>query len=508
MAISDSSNLYELICSLSKAERKTFTLFANFSNDSSKKYLALFEIISNQKKYNETKIQKKLIELGIQTPLPVLKNYVQETLLKVLRFHHDEQSIDSKLHNLLMESDIMHSKGLEKFRDKLMRKAKTLAKKNERKEILLEILNKEWNYKTVFNPKEIENDHAIALEDLSKLLFARTMTFNVSLLLEKGEIRDDSLRSEWENIAQNPIMTDERKYSGYEENCHFHHNWMRYYHRTNDFNKCTEHQILLIKHMESRPDLLEEYRSLYIFELNGLVVAFCQLKDYLNARLTINKLLQLNELELNIPERNMLADTLAIAYGNIIHGYYLSDFDSAVNASKEAEDYLESINIQHHHAAFLYLNLAKTNIYTGNFKKALIWTNHIFHDSPGNRRDDFYVIAWVFNIIIHFELDHIDFLPSLIKSTGRFLKKRNRLYKTETTILHFLQTRLPKSSSKKSIRQFYTDLLIEMKEIINDPYEAKAFKYFDFISWLESKIQGKSIAEVVKSKIKELNTST
>jgi tetratricopeptide (TPR) repeat protein len=508
MANSDSSNLYELITSLTKAERKTFTLFANLSNDSRKKYLVLFEIISSQKKYDEGKIQRRLTELNILTPLPVLKNYVQEILLKALRFHHDSVSIDSILHNLIMEADLMHAKGLEKIRDKLMRKAKALAKNNERKEVLLEILNKEWNYKTVFNPKEIELDHSLALEDLSKLLFARTMTFNVSLLLEKGEIRDDSLKSEWETIVKNPIMTEERKYSGYEENCHFHHNWMRYYHRTNDFQKCTEHQVLLIKHMESRPDLLRVYRSLYIFELNGLVVAYCQLKDYLNARITLNKILQISELELNTPERNMLADTLAIAYGNIIHGYYLSDFDSAVQASEEAERYLESINIQHHHAAFLYLNLAKTNIYIGNFKKALIWTNHIFHDSPGNRRDDFYVIAWVFNIIIHFELDHIDFLPSLIKSTGRFLKKRNRLYKTETTILHFLQTKLPKSSSKKSIRQFYAELLIEMKEIVKDPYEAKAFKYFDFISWLESKIQSKSIAEVVKSKIKELNTST
>ena len=506
MAETESNSLYELIQSLSKSERKSFTQLANYSSGSDKKYLVLYDLLASQKTYNEEKIKKKLLELGIRTPLPVLKNYVQEIVLKALRFHFDAVTTDSKLHNLLMEAEIMHSKGFYKFRDKLIRKAKGIAKKHESKEILLETLNKEWNYKTVFNPKEIDSDHFTALEDLSKLLAARALTYNVSLLLEKGEIRDDTLKREWEEIISTPMLIKSKQLSGYEETCHFHHNWMRYFHRTNDFNKCMYHQELLIQHMESRLDILPDYQNYYVFELNGLVVAYCQTKDYKNAQKTISKLHKINSAELNTAEQETLANTLAIAYGNIIHGYYLSDFDSAIRASHEAEKYIESSNSTHHHAAFLYLNLAKTNIYTGNFKKALIWTNKIFHDSPINRRDDFYVLAWVFNLIIHFELNHIDFLPTLIKSTGRFLKKKNRLYKTETTILNFLQTKLPTSYTKKSIHKFYMDLLIELKDVVKDPYEAKAFKYFDFISWLESKIEGKSIAEVVKSKIKELNT--
>lgn len=507
MAISDNENIFELIHSLTKAEQKSFSQLSVFSSISNKKYHDLFDIIKSQKIYNEVKIKKRLAYLQIKTPLPVLKNYLQEIILKSLRYHHDEKSIERSLHNLIDESELMHDKGIYKLRDKLIKKAKSIAKKYERKEILLQILNKEWIYKSNFNPKGIEPDYSIALTDLNNLLFARTMTYNVSLLLEKGEIRDDSLKKAWANVIHNPIMTEERKIAGYEETCHFHHNWMRYHHRTNNFKLCIIHQEQLIAHMESNEELLNEYKSLYIFELNGLVVAYCQDREYEKGQNALKKLQSLHSLELSVPDKEMLADTIAIAFGNIIHGYYLSDFDAAIAASNEAEKYMEASTSTHHHAAFLYLNLAKTNIYLGNYRKALIWTNNIFHDSPGNRRDDFYVIAWVFNIIIHFELDHIDFLPSLIKSTDRFLKKRNRLYKTEITILNFLKAKLPKSNTKKSIKQFYVELLIEMKEIVKDPYEAKAFKYFDFISWLESKIERKSIADVVRNKIKEGNIS-
>lgn len=501
MAIIEESPLFDLIKNLSKGEKRSFRQLANYSSDSDKKYLVLFDLIEAQKNYNEEKIRKKLLELKIKTPLPVLKNYVQELLMRVLRFHHSDRSIDTILRSHLHDAEILHNKGLDKLRDRSLRKAKMISKKHEKKEALLEILNKEWNYKSIFNPKIIEQDHEKAVDDLSKLLFARKMVYNVSLLLEKGEIRDDSLRREWDEVIQHPMMLGERTYSGYEENCHFHHNWMRYYHRINDFAKCCYHQEQLISHMESKPELLTQHLILYIFELNGLVVAYCQNKDYHNAQKVIDKLIILNSPSLNAPEKTTLLNTISIAYGNLIHGFYLSDFDAAIKASEQAELYIRSLETNHHHAAFLYLNLAKTLIYTGRYKEALRWTNTILNESPDNRRDDFYVLAWMFNLIIHYEMDHIDLLPSLIRSTTRFLRKRKRLYKTENAILTFLHRKLPETNSQKEVLQFFKELKSELDEIIKDPYEAKAFKYFDFIAWLESKIEKKAISEVVKAKI-------
>jgi len=42
----------------------------------------------------------------------------------------------------------------------------------------------------------------------------------------------------------------------------------------------------------------------------------------------------------------------------------------------------------------------------------------------------------------------------------------------------------------------------EISVLLNDPFEKRAFEFFDMISWLESKIEKKSFAEIIKDKAK------
>ncbi len=46
-------------------------------------------------------------------------------------------------------------------------------------------------------------------------------------------------------------------------------------------------------------------------------------------------------------------------------------------------------------------------------------------------------------------------------------------------------------------------MLVQFKKLKTDPYEKGAFEYFDFISWLESKIENRPFAEIIKEKAKE-----
>ena len=46
----------------------------------------------------------------------------------------------------------------------------------------------------------------------------------------------------------------------------------------------------------------------------------------------------------------------------------------------------------------------------------------------------------------------------------------------------------------------FRDLKAELEEIFKNPFENKALDLFDFISWLESKIENRAFAEVVREK--------
>ena len=72
------------------------------------------------------------------------------------------------------------------------------------------------------------------------------------------------------------------------------------------------------------------------------------------------------------------------------------------------------------------------------------------------------------------------------------------MYKTEDAILRFLQTSLftPQSKIDSVFKELKTDLL----KITKNQFEAKIIEHFDFISWLESKIENKPFIEILREK--------
>ena len=46
----------------------------------------------------------------------------------------------------------------------------------------------------------------------------------------------------------------------------------------------------------------------------------------------------------------------------------------------------------------------------------------------------------------------------------------------------------------------FKQLHAELKQYEEDPYERRAFLYLDILSWLESKIENKPIAHIIKAK--------
>ena len=49
--------------------------------------------------------------------------------------------------------------------------------------------------------------------------------------------------------------------------------------------------------------------------------------------------------------------------------------------------------------------------------------------------EDIYAFAQLLKVILHYELDHLDLLPYITKSSYRCLRKKGRYYETERTVL-------------------------------------------------------------------------
>ena len=114
-------------------------------------------------------------------------------------------------------------------------------------------------------------------------------------------------------------------------------------------------------------------------------------------------------------------------------------------------------------------------------------------------REDLQSLARMLNLIIHYEMENTVLLESLIKNTYRYLKRKNQVYEFEKTLLQFFQ-QIVKEVDKKSLAAAKEGLKIAIEELSQQPSEKILLEYFDFTSWIESKINKIPFATVVANR--------
>ena len=77
------------------------------------------------------------------------------------------------------------------------------------------------------------------------------------------------------------------------------------------------------------------------------------------------------------------------------------------------------------------------------------------------------------------------------------------LHAVQREILSFIK-KLPRVQPSELKREF-KKLLDKLTKLKNDPYEIRSFLYLDIMSWLESKIQGVSVQQIIREKFLKKN---
>ena len=83
-----------------------------------------------------------------------------------------------------------------------------------------------------------------------------------------------------------------------------------------------------------------------------------------------------------------------------------------------------------------------------------------------------------------------------IKSVFRFLVKMNDMNQVQREMLSFLKKL--NSIYESDVKEQLAVLYKRLKPYENHPYERRTFYYLDVLSWLESKMSGRSVAEIIR----------
>ena len=133
------------------------------------------------------------------------------------------------------------------------------------------------------------------------------------------------------------------------------------------------------------------------------------------------------------------------------------------------------------------------------YEDALNWINKILNSEGLDKKQDIYCFAQIINLILHFELNNLRFLPYALNSTKRYLKGRNRMFKFEELFLKAIGKISKSDLNKFDIEEILSPIEKELFELKEDHYEQIVFDYFDFATWVKSKIEGKSFRELKKA---------
>ena len=149
------------------------------------------------------------------------------------------------------------------------------------------------------------------------------------------------------------------------------------------------------------------------------------------------------------------------------------------------------------------MNLAFLYFMAGKHKETIAWLYKIIGAGGLKARADFDSMVRIFYIIAQYEKgSSAQFMKSLLRSTYRFLIKREQMYKYEKIILDFIRKKLIRMNSGDDLVELLKGLREQLLAIQKDPFEGRPLEYFDLISWINSKIENRPFAEVLMEKSK------
>ena len=152
-----SSELFELIHSLNKTEKRYFKLHVAKYNYAESNYLKLFDALDRQEAYDEKAIRKYFQKETFVLQLNVTKKYLFKLIMKSLNAFHADMSVNSRLNEMLINVEVLYDKGLFIPLQNILTKAKNIAVRYEKFPQLLEIIR--WE-KRMMSAKDFKGTNA------------------------------------------------------------------------------------------------------------------------------------------------------------------------------------------------------------------------------------------------------------------------------------------------------------------------------------------------------------
>ncbi len=481
-------NLFSLIKSLTKPEKRYFRLFAA-RGSANKNYLLLFDFIAKQAECDDPAIKAHFKDMPFTKQLHVTKIYLNNLILKSLRNFHGKISKSAELKDLLRDIEILFRKELFDQCLLTIEKALILAQKYEKQTDLLEICA--WKRKILLEKTGAEKSKDFINETLQlekqTLKQVQNLTEYWDLTINLFDVFAKSAGKDL--IGANPLLKNIESADSVQSRVLYHH-ILYAYNTMKDNPGDAEKQISdLITFLESHPESIKEDPSSYITALNNKI-AFCLHMKQLELIPDLLTKVKAIPQTFGLKEQNPMTIKLLLRTYNVELELYRDSgqYEKGVALAQEVKEFLDKYkkSTPADYQLLLYYQFAYLYFMQEDYRNTLFWLNEIFRKNFGKVREDIQSFAHLLGLIVQFELGNVMVLKYAVDSCRRFLKKKRQLYHYEKVLLRFF-SKLSMATPDK-YRDLFKRLEAEIFSETSPEVMENTLDYLNFKRWIEKKV--------------------
>lgn len=509
-----SNELFRLIATMTKQEKRYFKLYASFySKEQGSGGARLFDLIDKEKPADTEALMALVQDEPFSTYLPWIKNQLTHLILSSLVAYHTESKPDFELRQLLSHADILFDRGLYSHCKKVLARAEKKATKMERHLVLLEIFARQ-RYLLLKNVSEsldteIEAHHAKAEKILQGVLstnkYLALMDSTQAISSRYASLPNQKDMDKLQEIISTPLLEDGTQATTFAAKIAFHNIKGIYALLTSNEEEARFHYREAMYIWKEHPAMIEEYPDRYRHYctnyLNGLVLGNDE-KEF-SAVVHAVKALPFTSLEVKM---NSLKDVWNLELLFYMNRGSLEDSATVIREIQKNLQ-LSTESLQPHAFVTLCYNCSIFYFLQGNHRKTLEYLSMIVNESRIGLKRDIQEFTRIFSLVAHYELHDVDVLDNLIRSAQRFVKRKNVVFALEKSMFRSIK-KLAGCVDSLSAQPVFQALHHELCSILHHPNPQKPIGLVELLFWTESKLCKRPVQDIFTEKMNKGNHGT
>lgn len=502
-----SNELFALVKSLSKSEKRYFKLFVSiYSPSEASRYVKLFNIMDKQSTYSEQEFMAALGESNKRV-FSKLKGYLFEHILKCLCMIDRKSSLEMEVRMLLDEADILRLKSLHKSARKKLEAAAKLAKENEM--FLYELIardkvyildHEERNISKLIRIEKSENtERMIVVEKYLDFRFYKNLELKMYIVGQKGgyegnikliKILEEMLRFAHNKGFKKPISDRAQRV--------FDHLMATYYYLICDFETCSKYIEGMLKYEQRTLGRSNNSLMNYVNVLQFKLIIYTHLDDHKKFYDTLDVMKRISKnyrgiifegIEQAIFEESRMME-LIYSIHNCYYQNALLIADEVIGVIKNKEKSFNQVAL-----LLFYYKFSVLYFILGDYQLSLKYLNKVLNYRDKSLHEILFVFSRVLNIILHFEMGNLSYVNDYVKTTYNFLVRKKQLTQIEKCVLSFFGkiTNLQENAEVTIFNDFKEEISLLSSKIDKTIF----IEYYPIIMWVEAKLQNKPLKEIL-----------